>query len=330
MKRVFSMNLFGILLGLFGGNTLLLAEDSPTNLFYKGKNITKGEISPAFNQKIYDAQLQYRDAMKQIYQEITIEKEIEAEAAAKKISNEAARKNILKGAVASEKQAKEWYEENKGRLGGRSFDSIKSEIIAFLSRLEEDKAAKALIEKLEKSGVYKDTLEEPKPFTVDIKVNEFPKRGATNSKVKVVEFADYRCPHCIITFQTIEKLVEKYKHKVEFTYVDFPLSDLSIKIASGGVCSDQQKKFWEYYSLAFKANGNLNESSPEAFAKELKLDMAKFNACVQAKETTDKVVFGQNEGRRIGVSGTPAVYINGVYQRSVDEKDLAKSIEALF
>ena len=132
------------------------------------------------------------------------------------------------------------------------------------------------------------------------------------------------------SFSTMEKIVEKYKNKVEFTYIDFPLSDLSSKISAGGVCSNQQNKFWDYYTLAFKANGNFDDKSPETFAKDLKLDLNQFNSCYSHSATKEKVKLGQNEARRIGVTGTPAIYINGIFQHSTDEEDLSKTIESLF
>jgi protein-disulfide isomerase len=40
-------------------------------------------------------------------------------------------------------------------------------------------------------------------------------------------------------------------------------------------------------------------------------------------------VQGKQEGQRIGISGTPAIYINGKKHNGYSEQELSKTIEAL-
>ena len=47
-------------------------------------------------------------------------------------------------------------------------------------------------------------------------------------------------------------------------------------------------------------------------AKNLKLNMDKFDKCMLSKNSASKIDSSVQEGKRIGVEGTPAIYINGV------------------
>ena len=74
----------------------------------------------------------------------------------------------------------------------------------------------------------------------------------------------------------------------------------------------QQGKFWEYHDKAFRGQKALTKDSPLAFATELGMDVDKFKGCL-AKDDAKKYVDATSaEGKRVGVSSTPAVFLNGV------------------
>ena len=86
--------------------------------------------------------------------------------------------------------------------------------------------------------------------------------------------------------------------------------------AQASECAADQGKFWEYHDLLFdKQNGeNVGTFTKEnlvSYAKELGLDVAKFEPCVKNDETLQRVVTDTNEGRQVGVTGTPTFFING-------------------
>jgi protein-disulfide isomerase len=94
------------------------------------------------------------------------------------------------------------------------------------------------------------------------------------------------------------------------------LGQESVWAAQAAECAADQSKFWEYHDLLFdKQNGeNVGTFTKEnliAYAKELGLDSAKFDPCLQSDETYQRVVDDTNEGRQVGVTGTPTFFING-------------------
>jgi protein-disulfide isomerase len=94
------------------------------------------------------------------------------------------------------------------------------------------------------------------------------------------------------------------------------LGQESVWAAQASECASDQGKFWEYHDLLFdKQNGeNVGTYTKEnlvSYAKELGLDMAKFEPCVNNDETLQRVVTDTNEGRQVGVTGTPTFFIGG-------------------
>ena len=94
------------------------------------------------------------------------------------------------------------------------------------------------------------------------------------------------------------------------------LGQESVWAAQAAECAADQGKFWEYHDLLFdKQNGeNVGTFTKEnllSYAKELGLDTAKFEPCVKNDETLQRVVADTNEGRQVGVTGTPTFFING-------------------
>ena len=105
--------------------------------------------------------------------------------------------------------------------------------------------------------------------------------------------------------------------KVNFVYKHSAfLGQESVWAAQAAECAADQGKFWEYHDLLFdKQNGeNVGLFTKEkliAYAKELNLDAAKFDPCLQQDETLQRVISDTQEGRQVGVTGTPTFFING-------------------
>ncbi len=83
-----------------------------------------------------------------------------------------------------------------------------------------------------------------------------PVKGATNAKIKIVEFTDFECPYCERAFPAIEALMKKYEGKISLEYRSFPLPfhPLAQKAAEGALCANDQGKFWEMHDTMFTAS----------------------------------------------------------------------------
>ena len=76
-----------------------------------------------------------------------------------------------------------------------------------------------------------------------------------------------------------------------------------------------QGKFWEMHDKIFE---NQREMSPEKYvvwAGELGLDVEQFKKDIESEAVKKKLADDSAEAGRMGVTGTPAFFINGKYLR---------------
>lgn len=291
------------------------------------KSISKDKLSPAVKEQLYQIE---KEAYLKTVNAITMsfyDDHLKALADKKGKSVEQLEAELFKVKDPTEAELKAWYEENKARIP-YPFDQIKDRISSFLNSDKLAKARDEYIDSLKKKEKFKLSLVEPKQPVVEINTAGFATKGNPDAKIKVVEFADYYCPHCKHAFESFEKIMKKYGKKIHFTFMDFPLQgEKSKKIAVGAYCAGKQGKFWQFHTKAFEGQKTLSGDSVGVFAKELKLDESSFNKCLKSDEASKHVDAAQAEGRRIGVGGTPAIYINGKKIAGHHDGEIEKAIE---
>ncbi len=141
-------------------------------------------------------------------------------------------------------------------------------------------------------------------------------KGDKNAPITMVEFSDYECPFCekfySETYSQIEKNYIK-TGKVKFIYRDFPLGfhQNAQKAAEAAECAGEQGKYYEMHNKLFEKGVSGGSAGFKQYAKELGLDQNKFNQCLDSGEMASEVKKDLADGSKLGVSGTPAFFING-------------------
>jgi protein-disulfide isomerase len=139
-------------------------------------------------------------------------------------------------------------------------------------------------------------------------------RGNPKSPVMIVEFSDYQCPYCHRVEPTLQEVLAKYGDKVSLAYRDFPLRNIHAQAetaAEATHCALEQGKFWEYHDHLFTAS-KLETDDLIGYARDLKLDDKQFAACLTSGKYKAAVDQDLDEGRKVGVTGTPGFFINGI------------------
>jgi protein-disulfide isomerase len=105
-------------------------------------------------------------------------------------------------------------------------------------------------------------------------------------------------------------------------FKNFPLRNhkLALPAAQAAHAAGKQGKFWEYHDKVFDNYNKLSGELLEQFAKELGLDMNRFRKERGSKEIASIINRDLREGNRIGVRGTPTIFLNGkrLGQRSIE------------
>ena len=111
----------------------------------------------------------------------------------------------------------------------------------------------------------------------------------------------------------LEQVLEKNPESVKLVFKNFPLRShkFSMQAAIAALAAERQGKFWEFHDLLFKDFSRLNEQKIREIAQKLNLDMMKFDQDRREPEIGAIINRDLAEGNRVGVQGTPTVFING-------------------
>lgn len=138
--------------------------------------------------------------------------------------------------------------------------------------------------------------------------------GNPDAPVTIVEFADFACPHCQEYRHTIDQFIAEQvaTGNARFEFRLFPTVGGAISEFAGrvGQCADQQEPgaFWEAYDLFYQLaeSGQYNDEMGRTVAERLGLDYSQILNCTStANQPTVDIALG----RRVGVTGTPAVMV---------------------
>ncbi len=144
--------------------------------------------------------------------------------------------------------------------------------------------------------------------------------GDPDAPIVIIEFSDFQCPYCGKFFeQTEPALIREYVEtgKVQFVYKHFAfLGKASIAAAQASECAADQGAFWPYHDRLFDAQsgengGAFSQDNLIVMARDLGLDVARFEPCLRNGETLARVETDQQEAARAGLRGTPTFIVNG-------------------
>ena len=105
----------------------------------------------------------------------------------------------------------------------------------------------------------------------------------------------------------------EFGDRVRLVVRDFPLSQHANarKAAEAAEAAREQGKYWEYSSVLFRNQSALGVDKLRQYAAELGLDRARFDASLDSGKFAEKVQRDIVDGRKLGINGTPTLYING-------------------
>ena len=84
-----------------------------------------------------------------------------------------------------------------------------------------------------------------------------------------------------------------------------------VPAAEAAEAAREQGKFWEMHDKLFQNQQALSPAVYPQYAKELGLDMSKFKAARQSGRGRARIQEDQAVAGRIGVGGTPTMFVNG-------------------
>lgn len=162
-----------------------------------------------------------------------------------------------------------------------------------------------------------------------------PRDSGMKNPVVIRIFSDFQCPYCQkFETETLPTLLAKLPKDVRLEFHHFPLEQihpLARPSAEASECAAQQGKFWAYKDALFTDRSWLSSNPQEVFlrlANKLKLNSSDFQKCLTTRAGKQAVDAGLAEAMRLGVEGTPTIYVNGMRPASVyDATELLQLID---
>jgi len=235
-----------------------------------------------------------------------------AEAAKQKITKEELIQNEIESniEVPSDEEVAAFYETNRDRIPLPREQAL-PQVRQYLIEQSRRQFREPLIRRLKREYGVKSYLD---PLRTEVATAGYPSRGAERAPVTIVEFSDFECPFCGGLFPTLKAVERNYSGKVRIVYRQFPLTNVhphAQKAAEASLCASEQQRFWEFHDSLFGNQQELTVDALKRRAVELKLNTASFNACLDSGKQAGAVKKDVEEGSKAGVTGTPALFING-------------------
>jgi len=204
---------------------------------------------------------------------------------------------------------------------------VKETIVRFIQQQKAQAAAQAYYDKLKTEAKVEILLAPYRAPRQNVEAKG-PSRGPASAPVTIVEFSDFECPYCGRGEETVAEVVRVYGDKVRVVYRDLPLPmhTNAPKAAEAAHCAGEQGKYWEMHAKLFANQRALEIPSLKGYAKDLKLDQAKFDKCLDSGATAALVEEGRKAGTELGITGTPAFFVNGVMISGAQPFDAFKEI----
>jgi protein-disulfide isomerase len=145
-----------------------------------------------------------------------------------------------------------------------------------------------------------------------------PSRGPKDAAVTIVEFGDLQCPACKAAQPTIEALVAA-EPQARFVFQNFPL-EMHNWAAKGAAYADcvgraSNDAFWKFVSKTYETQADITAENADekltALADGAGVKGSEIAACATQPETKSRIDASTALGKKVDVTGTPTLFING-------------------
>ena len=179
--------------------------------------------------------------------------------------------------------------------------------------------------------------------TAEINYENQPFIGDENAPVEIIEFGDYKCPHCgefnaSMVPYIKEQFIETGKAKFYFMNYSFIAVDSTTAALFGETVYQElgNEVFWEFHDLLF-ANQTTEEGQEnfmgEKFLKAVLSEVASEEEVKQVaqafnnKQGADALDTDMEMANNLGVKSTPTIFIGGKRFEGMTTDDFAEMVE---
>ena len=331
LPKVAALVLVGICVAVTSFSGGVLAADKDVAFKIGGKVTTIDQLMKDDQAAFYELEDKKFKLVEQIANDRYLEFFWQQKAKQTNASVEAARRTYLeKNSTISEKETNETLDKFKDHPQLKKLE--KPEQLRQVREYLKDKSEREVLDGIIRSGQQKGELvvSYPRPqepiYDVSISDSDYVRFGPEASDTKpagcskndcaitVVEYSEYQCPFCEKVMPDVKRILAEYKGKIRWSVRDFPLSfhDRARPAAVAAKCAGDQGKYWDMHLMLFANQQALGDSDLKGYGSKLGLDKGKFETCFNNPAPKNEIIEKNiQSGMKVGVSGTPAFFING-------------------
>ena len=150
-------------------------------------------------------------------------------------------------------------------------------------------------------------------YKVPMPVGDPHIKGAEQALVTIMEFSEFQCPFCKRVNPTLKRLLEAYPNELRIIFRHNPLGfhKHALGASMATLAAGEQGKFWEMHDILFANTRSLQKEKLEGYAREVGLNMDRFQAFMKAHRGSERIDADQRLAKQLGARGTPGFFING-------------------
>ena len=213
----------------------------------------------------------------------------------------------------SDEEIRSLYEKNKERIPVE-FEKVRDQMRNYLHEQKITERKIEYFKTLRINGKVTTYLKPPELVRVDLSVKGAPSKGSEKAEVTIVKFEDFHCPYCKAVQPNFQEVLKRYDGKVRLVHKDLPLDQIhpqARQAAEAARCADDEGKFWEYHDRLYASSPNAAPEDLRLYAKDLGLNQELFDKCLARGKYKAAIQKDLNEAANLGLTGTPAFFING-------------------
>ena len=288
---------------------------------WSGGQVTYAQLSEKTHTKTLKLKVDYLtgkyEEESNALQNMVVESLLEAEAKKRGLADaDALLEAEVKNKVTdpTDQEVTDFYPQVARQLRNRPLEEVRDQVKMGLRKQRERDRFMAYIEELKKANNVAVTLPLPELPRFDVSIDDDPIRGNKDAKVTIVQFADFQCPYCGKGNETMTQVMKAYEGKVRMVFRDFPLGfhPRAIPAAIAANCAEKQGKYWEMFDAMMPNQRSLEEEDLVRYATSAGLNLEQWNACRQDPAMAEEVAKDESAGQELGVTGTPAFFVNGI------------------
>ena len=158
-------------------------------------------------------------------------------------------------------------------------------------------------------------LEPPERPRIPLRLEGQPWRGSPEGPVTIVHFSSFTCDPCFQSVARIRRLFEDFPGRIKWVHRNFfsMYDEKALAAAEMAESAHEQNKFWSFHDRLYAQAGDFDLAELADIAATIGMSQKQYEEGQRAGRYLVEVRRDIGDAARIGVTGVPVIFVNGIY-----------------